>query len=258
MDQLLATVISNERVMGGVNLMWLRSPALAAQAQPGQFLLVRCGPGFDPLLRRALSVHRVRRGGREEVGCALLYDVHGSGTERLAALREGDLVDIIGPLGRGFSVRRTSKNLLLFGVSWGVSPLVALAAQQAGQGRSVTLIMGGPTASALYPSELFPQELELVVATEDGSAGQKGTVTDLASEYWSWADEVYACGPLSMYAELSAATASLWPRKAVQVLAEMPVACGVGACCACTIVTRRGARLSCRDGPRFYLNDLVL
>ena len=260
MNQIMATVLSNGPVMEGANMMWLRSPELAREAKPGQFLLVRCDDGVDPLLRRALSIHRVGRPfpGQNIAGCALLYNYRGSGTERLRRLREGDTVDVIGPLGKGFTMKRTSKNLLLIGVSWGISPLIALAEQQVALGRSVTLVMGAATGAQLYPSELFPPEVELVVATEDASAGQKGSVTDLAAEYWFWADEVYASGPISMYAGLSSATARLWPRKAVQVLAEMPMACGVGACYACTIITRRGPKLSCRDGPRFYLSDLLL
>lgn len=259
MKHLLAEVRSNREVMPGVNLMWLQAPGIAQEAQPGQFVLVRCGEGYEPLLRRALSIHRIGApsAASPERGCALLYGIHGSGTGYLRRLGPGDTLDVLGPLGRGFTVHAGSRNLLLVAGGWGTSPLVALIEQQVVQGRAVTLLAGAAHAALLYPPALLPPEAEVVTATEDGSAGHKGRVVDLVGEYWSWADEVFACGPGAMYPALGNVTESLWPRKPVQVLVEMAMACGVGACYACTIETKRGPKLACRDGPRFYLKDLL-
>ncbi|MBI2886106.1 MAG: dihydroorotate dehydrogenase electron transfer subunit [Chloroflexi bacterium] len=260
MRQLRADVLSNQEVMPGINLMWLRAPDIAQEAQPGQFLMVRCGDGFDPLLRRALSIHRLGTSapGGAAQGCALLYGLQGAGTSLLGRMRPGDALDVLGPLGRGYTVHRASRNLLLIAEGWGISPLVALAESQVARGRSVTLLAGAPEAGHVYPQDLLAAEIELVAATVDGSLGHQGAVVDLVGDYWSWADEVYACGPWSMYQELARATSGQWPRKPVQVLAEMSMACGVGACFACTIETRRGPRLSCREGPRLLLSDLLL
>lgn len=260
MRQVQAEVVSNGPAMEGVNLMWLKGPEIAREASPGQFVLVRCSDGYDPLLRRALSLHRlgIIPGANGEKGFALLYGLHGSGTGYLRGRRIGDTLDVMAPLGRGFSVRRDSRNLLLIGGGWGVAPMVALAEQQVAKGKSVTLISGAARASLQFPVELLPQEVEVVVATVDGSAGHKGLVTDVLPNYWEWADEVYACGPMPMYGGIAEAVAKLWPVKQVQVLAEMAMACGVGACYACTLVTKRGAKLACLDGPKFYLNDLIL
>ncbi len=259
MRQFLAEVASNQPIMDGVNLMWLKAPDVAREGQPGQFLMVRCGEGYDPLLRRALSIHRMGLipGTGNERGFALLYSIAGQGTAYLRSRRPGDALDIIAPLGHGFSVHRDSRQLLLLGSGWGVSPLVALAEQQVARGRSVTLLMGAARASQLYPSQLLPPEVELQVATDDGSAGHHGSVADLAGGYWGWCDEVFACGPAALYKALAESSAGQWPRKRVQVLAEQAMACGVGACYACAVTTRRGYRLACVDGPRFDLTQLV-
>lgn len=257
MHQVRATIESNDALLPGASILWLRAPDVARDAAPGQFLLARCGDGYDPLLRRPLSIHRIQPGpGRGRI--AVLYSQSGAGTAYLRSRRPGDELDIIAPLGRGFAVHRSSRNLLLLGSGWGLSPLIALAERETAAGRNVTLLAGAPNAGQLYPPALLPPEVELAVATGDGSAGRQGDVLDLVEEYWPWADEVYACGSPSMYVSLAQRTGGLWPRKPVQVLAEMPMACGVGACYACTIDTRKGPRLACKDGPRMALSDLQL
>ena len=259
MKQTLAEIESNQPIMEGMNLMWLRTPDVARAAAPGQFLMARCSDGFEPLLRRPLSVHRIRLGHRgTPAGIAILYSIHGPGTAYLQTRVPGDALDLIGPLGRGYSVHRASRNLLLIGSGWGVSPLVGLAELQTAYGASVTLLAGAPRAALLFPPALLPPEVELVTATDDGSAGHQGPITDRAPEYWAWADEIYACGGSALYSALAGHAAAQWPKKRVQVLAEMPMACGLGACYSCTIDTRRGPKLSCKDGPRIYLDELLL
>src|SRR5581483_2198339 len=132
MHQLLAEVASNQPLMDGVNLMWLKAPDVAREGQPGQFLMVRCGEGYDPLLRRALSIHRmgVIPGTAGERGFAMMYSIQGPGTSYLRGRRPGDTLDILAPLGHGFTVHRDSRQLLLLGAGWGVSPMIALAERE--------------------------------------------------------------------------------------------------------------------------------
>ena len=132
-----------------------------------------------------------------------------------------------------------------------------LAEMAIAQGKAVTLIQGAATASQLYPSHLLPAEVELVVTTDDGSAGKKGLVTDALTQYTEWADQVFACGPEPMYRAIAAAAPDLPRRKSVQVLLEMSMACGVGACYSCAVETHQGYKLCCKDGPRFELKDIV-
>jgi dihydroorotate dehydrogenase electron transfer subunit len=154
-------------------------------------------------------------------------------------------------------VRSGSRNLLLVGGGIGVAPLVWQADEAVERGLSVTMLLGARTADQLYPSEMLPAEVELVTATDDGSAGHKGFVTDLLREYAGWADQVFACGPTPMFRAMAAALRSVQYRKSCQVLLEERMACGTGICYSCAVETRRaGVKLICKDGPRFELRDV--
>jgi dihydroorotate dehydrogenase electron transfer subunit len=250
-----ARIISTERIFGQTYLTWLRAPPLARGASPGQFLMLRCGRDSDPLLPRPLSYHRVRRGpDGEEV--AILYRARGRGTALLARQRPGDELTAWGPLGRGYAVRPRSQNLLLVAGGMGIASLTWLAEQAVAKGKDVTLIIGVGTAEQALPVRILPPEVELIVATEDGSAGRKGLATEAFAECLPWADQVFACGPAAMYEAMAAVVRRGQSRTPVQVLLETPMACGTGLCYGCAIETRRGMRQVCRDGPRFELRDV--
>ena len=244
--------------MPDVYLLWAEAPTIAVGAKPGQFVMVRCSEGYDPLLRRPLSIHRVASGEKGQLSrIALLYAVRGRGTRWLASRQEGELIDLLGPLGKGFQVQRNSRNLLLVAGGMGVAPLAFLADEAVAAGRSVTMLLGGGTLSEIYPSHLLVPEVELAIATEDGSMGRKGLVTDLSPDFLAWADQVFACGPMAMYRAMAAAASGFLPGKSIQVLLEVPMACGLGVCYGCTVETKRGPRLVCKDGPRFELSEVI-
>lgn len=236
--------------------LWLAAPDIARRATPGQFVMVRCGEGYDPLLPRAFSIYRIRDGSDgPEIG--LLLEVVGRGTAWLARRRPGDEVALFGPLGHGFSVRPAARNLLLVGGGIGVAPLVWLTDEQVARGRSVTLLLGARTAAKLYPAELLPREVELLTATDDGSAGHHGPVTDLLPEHAGWADQILACGPTAMFQSMAVRLRAIQYRRSCQVLMEERMACGTGICYSCAVETRRhGMKLVCKDGPRFELRDV--
>ncbi len=236
--------------------LWLAARDIARRATPGQFVMVRCGEGYDPLLPRAFSIYRVRDGDRgPEIG--LLFEVVGRGTAWLARRRPGDELALFGPLGHGFSVRPAAQNLLLVGGGIGVAPLVWLADEQVARGRTVTMLLGARTAAKIYPAELLPPEVEVLTATDDGSAGHPGPVTDLLPEYAGWADQVLACGPTAMFRSMAAQLRAIQYRRSCQVLLEEHMACGTGICYSCAVETRRhGMKLVCKDGPRFELRDV--
>jgi len=255
-----AVVVSSERAYENTHLLWLSAPAVGRAAGAGQFLMVRCCEGYDPLLPRPMSFHRFRRAG-DERQFALLFDVRGRGTEWLARREPGDAFDLFGPLGRGFAVDKASNNLLLVAGGIGVAALVALADEAAADGRSLTLLQGARTAARLFPTALLPSEVEVVTATDDGSAGHCGPVTDLLAQYLPWADQVFACGPTAMFRAMAAVVRQRGPageasRKPVQVLLEERMGCGTGVCYSCAVFTRRGVRLVCKDGPRFELREV--
>jgi dihydroorotate dehydrogenase electron transfer subunit len=231
--------------------MWLEAPEIAAISRPGQFLMVRCGDNHDPLLRRPLSIHRVTEAGQ----IALLFDVAGRGTLLLSRHRQGDSLDLLGPLGNGFSIRPGSRRLLLVAGGAGVAPLLFLGVRALDQGCLVTLLMGAQNASLLYPLSTLPSGIVCLTTTEDGSAGVKGLATELIATCADQADQVFACGPTAMYRSM--ACDDVLTAKPIQISLEIMMGCGVGACYGCTVVTRRGVQRVCRDGPVFELGDII-
>jgi len=216
--------------------------------------MVRTSEGYDPLLRRPFSIHRVAPLS-SPTQLALLFTVVGRGTKWLAERGEGDMLDLLGPLGHGFEI--SSRALLLLAGGIGISPLTFLAEKGLADNRSVALILGAPTASQLYPSHLLLPEVKLVVATEDGSAGRRGMVTDLLAELAPEADQIFACGPLAMYKAIAPIIKGEKGEKSVQVSMEVRMGCGFGACYGCAIETKAGMRFVCRDGPVFELKDVI-
>ena len=236
-------------------IVWLDAPAACRGASVGQFLMVQCGGGFDPLLPRAFSIHRLRPG-RTGTEFALLFTVVGAGTDWLARRNQGDRVRLFGPLGYGYTVRPASRNLLLIAGGIGVAPLVWFADERVRRGDSVTLLLGARTADQLYPAALLPEEVEVVTCTDDGSAGRKSVVSELFPGYLLWADQAFACGPTAMLRALKNELLRAAWRKPVQALLEEQMACGTGICYSCAVVTRRGVKLICKDGPCFDLRDV--
>ena len=255
--QTLCSVVSNVEVMPGVHLMWIEAPNIAGSVLPGQFITVRCG---DFTLRRPFSVHQVSS--RE---IALLFKVTGNGTLWLSQRQKRDRIDILGPLGKGFSIEPGAKNLLLLAGGIGIAPLAFLT-QYASSRHQMTLIHGASTAAQLYtercqPTAINYQGVQFIPITEDGSIGKKGMATDILPDFLDRADQVYACGPADMYKAMAgmsqrAKQSNLKLRKC-QVSLEVRMGCGFGACYGCTINTKKGLKQVCRDGPVFELNDII-
>jgi dihydroorotate dehydrogenase electron transfer subunit len=249
--QSLGVISNNEEIVPGIFQMWVKVPELAGEAKPGQFMMVRCGE--DTVLRRPLSVHRV-----DSDKLALLFQVKGKGTEWLSQCKRGDKLDIFGVMGNGFKIAPRTKNLLLVAGGIGIAPLYYLAESALDIGKRVTLLLGAATTNHLYPAKLLPTGVKCVLATEDGSIGHKGMVTDLLPEYAVSADQVFACGPLPMLRYLAKEQEKLGIRnKSVQISLEMRMGCGVGVCYGCTIRTKSGLKQVCKDGPVFSLDEVI-
>ncbi len=251
MKQVTASVISNNEVMPGVNLIWLESPQIASAAQPGQFVMVRCGEGFEHPLHRPLSIHQLADGTK----LAFLFNVVGKGTHWLAQCQVGNNIDLLGPLGNSYSIHPESHNLLLLAGGIGIAPLCFLTQAALNQGCSVRLLLGASTANQLYPGRFLPPEAELIITTEDGTAGKKGMITDLLPDFVDWADQIFACGPLPMYKAM--VQMPELKDKPVQASLEVRMGCGRGVCYSCTLKTRGGLKQVCQDGPVFNLDDIL-
>ncbi|MCX6011998.1 MAG: dihydroorotate dehydrogenase electron transfer subunit [Chloroflexi bacterium] len=256
MNEVFSKIITNQKLMNDpegkrdVFLLGIEAPGIATSAKPGQFLMVRCSDDSYPLLRRPFSIHRVK--GNQVF---ILYIVLGIGTSWLSRRKQNDFINVIGPLGNGFSIESKSKNVLLIAGGIGVAPIVALAEYSLNKGYSTRLIMGARRASLLYPEASLPSGLITEIVTEDGSKGKKGLVTDFLAEA-SDVSQIFACGPLSMYKTINSRKEILRAIPA-QVSMEQVLGCGYGVCYGCTIETVKGLKQVCHDGPVFNLADIL-
>jgi dihydroorotate dehydrogenase electron transfer subunit len=241
----------------------LAAPGIAAQARAGQFVHVRAGLSFDPLLRRPYSFNRIERQAGE---IELIVKPLGPGGAWIASRREGERLDLLGPLGSSFVIHRATRNLLLVAGGTGIAPMRVLAEQEASR-RNVTLLMGGRSVAHLWPSDRLPASVEYVTTTEDGSFGIKGRVTDAIGSLLVWSDQVCACGPWPMLAGLArlrqdaerapATYPGRTPLLEAQIAVEQHMGCAMGVCRACVVVTTSGNARVCREGPVFGLGDVA-
>ncbi len=213
-----------------------------------------------------MSIHRVAPL-YAPTDLALLFTVVGRGTKWLSHRRQGDVIDILGPLGNSFQVH--SHKLLLVAGGMGIAALGFLAEKATADGHHVTLLSGAKTRDKVYPLDRFMPGISAVeIVTEDGSLGKQGLATDILADFDHIAgltavdsgdltgpDQIFACGPVSMYETMARLD---WLKgKSVQVSMEARMGCGFGGCYGCAIETKRGLKLVCRDGPVFELRDVI-
>jgi len=247
-----ATVTEQREIASDVYSLWLQTEKIAAEAKPGQFISVY-SKDESRMLPRPISICETDRGtGRLRI----VYRIAGQGTEEFSRLKEGDTVEILGPLGNGFPLKE--KKAFLMGGGIGIPPMVQLAKELDCQ---VQIIAG-------YRDEQFlTEELggngALYIATEDGSAGTKGNVLDAVRENGLTADIIYACGPRPMLHAVKEYAAE----NDIECYLSMEerMACGIGACLACVCQsvevdghTHVHNKRICKDGPVFLSTEVEL
>ena len=253
--------IAENRPLGDAGfVVTFRSPRLAAETQPGQFLMLGFMVGTDPLLRRPYSVYRVGRPGSSRDTCEVQYKVIGEGTARMASMRPGEQLACLGPLGRGFDPPPEGREPVLVAGGIGIAGLLHLAASLREARQRPTLLFGCRDATDLPLSEGFEElEVPVEIATEDGSHGVRGRVTSLLEpRLGAGALEVYACGPHPM---LQAVARLVAGRAGCQVAMESHMACGFGVCLGCVVPTAKGTGYhryvrTCVEGPVFRAEEL--
>jgi dihydroorotate dehydrogenase electron transfer subunit len=275
-----AELLESREILPGQWLQEYRAPEIVSGARAGQFVHVRTGDYSGFVLRRPFSFNTIDS---LNGTLSIHFRTIGRGTEWFTRLRPGDRVDMLGPLGRPFEVDPRSRHLLLVAGGLGIAGVRSLADEGIRDGRQVVLLFGGATARDVYPSSLLPDEVEYVVATDDGSVGHHGYVTELVAQYEAWADQAFACGPLPMLRSLAglaatrrrrlgvaslgrkrgagrplAAGSAQARRKAfLQVSMEQNMGCAVGACLGCVVLDTKGApQRVCREGPVFAADEL--
>ena len=264
MKQFNARVLSNRAVVKfpgtTYHLMEIEYGGPEGSCRPGQFFMLQCGE--DLLLRRPVSLHSMQPGKLHffyavQAGSGIIPSFSGQGLRWLAGRRKNDRVNLIGPLGNGFSLQGTGRNILIVSGGIGIAPLKYLAESALALKKKVTVLLGARTAAALYPLKLLPSAAKVVVATDDGSAGTKAFITDLLPEYAGKADSIYACGPLPMFRAMADRLAQCRYKKPVQVSLEVRMGCGFGVCYGCSIKTRQGMQRVCQEGPVFNIKDII-
>jgi dihydroorotate dehydrogenase electron transfer subunit len=276
-----AELVESREILPGQWLQSFHAPDIANGSRAGQFVHIRTGDYSGMVLRRPFSINTADA----VTGIVTIhFRVIGRGTEWFARLRPGDAIDLLGPLGRPFEVDPRSRHLLLIAGGLGIAGVRMLADEAVRDGRQVTLLFGASSSREVYPSNLLPDEVEYIVATDDGSLGHHGYVTELVPGYEAWADQAFACGPQPMLAALARLAAGRRQRLGVaklgrkrgagkadpagspaarrksflQVSMEQNMGCAVGACLGCVVMSTTGIpQRVCREGPVFAADELA-
>ncbi len=249
-------IVFNNVLDKGFYHLRVHAPQLTQDVGPGQFVQVKVRPGFEPLLRTPISVHDAQT---ESGQLDLLYRVVGDSTDLLSQLQPGGLLDLVGPLGRGFSLPPAGHEAWLLAGGIGVAPLFYLARQLRAHGYTTRLFYGVRSAAELVRLQDF-RDLGVSVATctDDGSCGLQGNVLHLIQQAeLPAACQLYACGPRPMLKAVD--DFALLNRLPAEISLEEYMACGIGACLGCACATKSGGFAHvCTDGPVFRGGELKL
>lgn len=249
-------VIANRKLTSNLFLLEVESPDIARMLQPGQFIHVRI-PAMDAhILRRPFSVYQADR---EKGMMSILYQTVGSGTRHLASLKAPFNIDIIGPVGNKWEALGHAQRILLVAGGVGAAPLYIFARQLVEAGKEVDVVLGAQTKQALVALDAYEELLgrEPYCATDDGTYGFHGFCTGVVSELVESKsyDQVACCGPEPMMKIVADIT--LGKRIPTYVSLERRMACGIGACLSCVVMTSDGYKRSCVDGPVFDASKVV-
>ena len=248
--KIVAKVRSQEKVASDVFNLILYAPEIAEQAKAGQFVSVY-SKDASRLLPRPISLCEIER---EKGTIRLVYRVVGAGTEEFSSLKEGDSIDVMGPLGNGFQLK--DKKAILIGGGIGIPPMLEL-------GRELdcekNVVLGFRDETFLL--EDFEPRGEVYIASEDGMHGVKGNVLDAIREYEIDAEIIYACGPTPMLRAIKEYALEKYIE--AQLSFEEKMACGIGACLACVCKSKEVDEHShvnnkrvCKDGPVFDAREV--
>ncbi len=287
-----AELVDSREILPGQWLQSYHAPTLASGSRGGQYiqtglldLAVGGGTagvvGAGSVMRRSFALNTAD----PATGIVTIHFQGGQrGARWLTRLRPGDVADLFGPYGRPFEVDPRSQHLLIVAEGPAIGGVRMLIDEAIRAGRRVTLLFGATSAEDVYPSTLLPDEVEYVVATQDGSLGHHGTVTELVVDYEAWADQMFACGPMATLTTLAQfaggrrerlgvaklgrkrgagkpvpAGSPAARRKAfLQVSLEQEIGCALGACLGCVVMSTSGApQRVCREGPVFASEEIA-
>lgn len=242
-------VVSCQKYGNGYVLLILKPTAGdLPSCLPGQFVEIRVGGDSGVLLRRPISINNI-----DNDHLWLLIKDAGAGTHQLCNSKEGDIYNVLMPLGKGFSYMEGDEEVMLCGGGVGVAPLLYWGKALKARGKNVRFLIGARSSADLLQIDLLSQYGKVDVATEDGTEGEKGLVT-MHSAFNNQYSAIYCCGPMPMMK----AVANIAAERKIpcEVSLENKMACGLGACLCCVEDTTTGNRCVCTDGPVFNISEL--
>ncbi len=239
MKQLIMTVISNKAVGSDVYEIKLSGET---SLKSGQFVELQLK---DHYLRRPFSVTEFKDG-----VLTILYKIVGVGTADMTGLKEGDTIDVLSELGNTFSIEGVEKPLLVGG-GIGTAPMYNLALDFHKKGIRPTVILGFRNKEEVYYIEKFQQIANVIIATDDGSLGEKGNAVSVLKNKNIDFDKYFACGPMVMLKALKEFSTN------GELSLEARMGCGFGACMGCSIETTKGVKRVCKEGPVFLASEVI-
>ncbi|AKG73723.1 dihydroorotate dehydrogenase electron transfer subunit [Salinicoccus halodurans] len=246
----LMNIKSQKQIADHIYEMVLEGDITSSMKTPGQFVHVRVSDSTEHVLRRPISIADINH---EQSQFTIVYRAEGAGTRKMSALRTGDSLDILSPLGNGYPLEK-NEHVLIVGGGIGVPPLYELSKQLNRLGVKTTHVLGFNSKKDVFYEEKFRTLGETHVATADGSCGTEGFVTDVIGDLKDDFDLFYACGPKVMLKVLSE-TMDLDG----YISLEERMGCGFGVCYACVCETARGDYIKlCTEGPVFRKGEIVL
>ena len=258
--KILAELVKKVELIKGIYKFSVKASQIAKIAKPGQFLEIKVSKTNEPFLRRPISIYNIDQ---ENGIVEFIFQVKGKGTELLAELKEGEKIDIIGPLGYGTFEVKEYKNVAIIGGGIGVYPLHELAKQLKGKA-NLNVYMGFRDKSLVTCEKEF-EDIglnKLVVTTDDGSYKEKGYAIDFMKKdiQEHMVDMIFACGPLPMLKAIR--QYAIENNIPCQISLEERMGCGVGAClgCAVKVISGKEPRYGhvCKEGPVFFAKDVEI
>ncbi|WIF95704.1 dihydroorotate dehydrogenase electron transfer subunit [Caminicella sporogenes] len=253
---LLCKVIEKVKINENIYKLTIEKPNYNKNIKAGQFFNFKCGEGDYPLLRRPISVALVKKDSID-----FYINKVGKGTNALCEKKEGDYIDILGPLGNGFDLDIKGKNIVIIGGGIGVAPLLELTKQLSDMHVNIDVMLGFKK-EAFIVDEFKKYTGSVSITLENGSEVNKGYVTNLLKERIKSKkyDYIFTCGPKPMLKEVKRIGEE--ENIKTQLLMEERMACGIGACLVCTCKVKRGKDdwnyvRTCKEGPVFYGDEVI-